>query len=138
MNTAFLAYITNLGKYNEGPLVGEYVSFPTTSEEIKACFQRIGIDGKRYEEFFITDYDCYVSGLHGILGEYENLDCLNYLASLIVEMADYELEKFEAVLEAGDWGSSSTDLINLFYNIEDYSFYPDIQTEDDLYNAPRR
>ncbi len=29
----FAAFITNLGKYNEGALVGEWVKFPTTAEE---------------------------------------------------------------------------------------------------------
>ena len=27
----FAAFITNLGKYNEGALVGEWVKFPTTA-----------------------------------------------------------------------------------------------------------
>ena len=30
----FAAFITNLGKYNEGELVGEWVKFPTTAEEL--------------------------------------------------------------------------------------------------------
>lgn len=82
----FEAYITNLGKYNEGELVGEWVKFPTTSEELQKVFERIGIGskddfGNPYEEWFISDYDCYVNGLYEKLGEYENLDELNYLAS---------------------------------------------------------
>ena len=36
----FEAYITNLGKYNEGELVGEWVKFPTTSEDMKKVFNR--------------------------------------------------------------------------------------------------
>ena len=39
----FAAFVTNLGKYNEGELVGEWVKFPTTPEEMQAVFQRIGI-----------------------------------------------------------------------------------------------
>ena len=31
----FAAFITNLGKYNEGSLVGEWVKFPTTAEELQ-------------------------------------------------------------------------------------------------------
>ena len=46
---AFEAFITNLGKYNEGFLVGEWVKFPVTNEEMQAVFKRIGI-GRRYEE----------------------------------------------------------------------------------------
>ena len=85
MAALFEAYITNLGKYNEGELVGEWVKFPTTSEELQKVFERIGIGskddfGNPYEEWFISDYDCYVDGLYEKLGEYENLDELNYLA----------------------------------------------------------
>ena len=40
---AFEAFITNLGKYNEGFLVGEWVKFPVTNEEMQAVFRRIGI-----------------------------------------------------------------------------------------------
>ena len=68
----FAAFITNLGKYNEGELVGEWVKFPTTAEELKEVFKRIGIGqkddfGQPYEEWFITDYDCYVDGLYSKL-----------------------------------------------------------------------
>ena len=48
-------------KYNEGALVGEWVKFPTTSEELQKEFERIVIGSKDdfghpYEEWFITDY----------------------------------------------------------------------------------
>ena len=42
----FEAYITNLGKYNEGELVGEWVKFPTTSEDLQKVFEQIGIGSK--------------------------------------------------------------------------------------------
>ena len=35
----FAAFITNLGKYNEGALVGEWVKFPTTAEELKTMLE---------------------------------------------------------------------------------------------------
>ena len=75
----FAVYVTNLGKYNEGMLVGEWVHLPTTTKEMKDVFKRIGIGqqddfGCPYEEWFITDYDCYVTGLFRGFGEYENLD----------------------------------------------------------------
>ena len=62
------AFITNLGKYNEGELVGKWHGFPTTSEEIMQTFNEIGIDGVNYEEFFITDYGCAINGLSSYLG----------------------------------------------------------------------
>ena len=39
----FEAFVTNLGKYNEGMLVGEWVKLPTTEEEMQKVFERIGI-----------------------------------------------------------------------------------------------
>ena len=106
MDTPFEAYVTNLGKYNEGRLVGESLKFPTTTEEVQALLKRIGIDGVRYEEIFITDYEVNISGLYDCLGEYESIDELNYLASLISEMDQSDREKFEAVIDSGEYSGS--------------------------------
>ena len=78
-------YLTNLGKYNEGMLVGEWLSLPATDEEIEAVKTRIGIN-EQYEEWFITDYETDVDGL--TVGEYDNLDELNELAEVIEEDAE--------------------------------------------------
>ena len=133
----FAAFITNLGKYNEGELVGEWVKFPTTAEEMKEVFKRIGIGqrddfGQPYEEWFITDYDCYVDGLYDKLGEYENLDELNYLASKLDEMSESEYAQFQAGMEMGDHCGSLQEIINLTENLDCYEIYPDIEDYDDL------
>ena len=133
----FAAFITNLGKYNEGALVGEWVKFPTTAEELKKVFERIGIGakddfGQTYEEWFITDYDCYVDGLYDLLGEYANLDELNYLASKLDNMSQDEYERFQAAMEIGDHTGSIQELINLTENLDCYDVYPDIHDHDDL------
>ena len=133
----FAAFITNLGKYNEGELVGEWVKFPTTAEEMKEVFKRIGIGqrddfGQPYEEWFITDYDCYVDGLYDKLGEYENLDELNYLASKLDEMSNSEYAQFQAGMEMGDHCGSLQEIINLTENLDCYEVYPHIADYDDL------
>ena len=133
----FAAFITNLGKYNEGSLVGEWVKFPTTAEELQKVFERIGIGskddfGQPYEEWFIADYDCYVDGLYDKLGEYENLDELNYLASKLDEMSQGEYEQFQAAMEIGDHSGSLQEIINLTENLDCYDIYPDIHDHDDL------
>ena len=133
----FAAFITNLGKYNEGELVGEWVKFPTTAEEMKEVFKRIGIGqrddfGQPYEEWFITDYDCYVDGLYDKLGEYESLDELNYLASKLDEMSDSEYAQFQAGMEMGDHCGSLQEIINLTENLDCYEVYPHIADYDDL------
>ena len=133
----FAAFVTNLGKYNEGELVGEWVKFPTTAEEMKQVFDRIGIGktgdfGQTYEEWFITDYDCYVDGLYDKLGEYESLDELNYLASKLDEMDRGEYEQFQAAMEIGDHSGSVQEIINLTENLDCYDVYPGIEDYDDL------
>ena len=133
------AFITNLGKYNEGTLTGEWVSFPATLEDIQKVFERIGIgtknkDGSIYEEWFITAYNCNVDGLAKNIdfGEYESLDELNYLASKINELNSYGLEKFQGALEAGDYTGSIKDVINLTDNLDKYEVYPDVKNCEDL------
>ena len=48
--TVFEAYITNLGKYAEGQLVGETLKFPATTEEVQSLLKNIGVDGVRYSK----------------------------------------------------------------------------------------
>ena len=133
----FAAFITNLGKYNEGELIGEWVKFPTSAEEIRTVLDSIGIGqaddfGNPYEEWFITDYDCYVDGLYDKLGEYENLDELNYLASRLDDMTQGEYAQFQAAMEVGDHCGSLQEIINLTENLDCYDVYPDIDDYDDL------
>ena len=117
--------------------MGEWVKFPTTAEELKKVFDRIGIGqkddfGQPYEEWFITDYDCYVGTLYDKLGEYENLDELNYLASKLEEMGEGEYAQFQAAMEVGDHSGSLQEIINLTDNLDCYDLYPSIQDYDDL------
>ena len=133
----FAAFITNLGKYNEGELIGEWVKFPTSAEEIRTVLDSIGIGqeddlGNLYEEWFITDYDCYVDGLYDKLGEYENLDELNYLAAKLDDMPQGEYAQFQAAMEVGDHCGSLQEIINLTENPDCYDVYLDIHDYDDL------
>lgn len=50
-------FLKNVGKYNEGELVGEWVELPVSQGELQEVFDHIGIN-EEYEEYFITDYDC--------------------------------------------------------------------------------
>ena len=126
------AFITNLGKYNEGELCGEWLKLPAAKADVQALFSRIGVDGVIYEEMFITDYDTDIDGLYSCLGENESLNELNYLASMLSDMEDWELEKFEAALKYGDYTGSVKDLINLAQNLDCYDYIPGIEDEEDL------
>ena len=113
-------------------LVGETLKFPTTAQEVEALLKRIGVDGVRYQEIFITSFDGDVLGLYDHLSEYENLDELNHLACLLSELTSSELETLEAVLDSGDHCSSVRDIINLTQNLDCYGFYPGVSDEETL------
>ena len=132
MSTVFEAYITNLGKYAEGQLVGETLKFPATTEEVQSLLKNIGVDGVRYEEFFITAFDGDVMGLYDYLTEYENLDELNHLAHLISELDSDEIETLEAALNKGDHTSSVEDIINLVHNLDCYDLHPGVTDDETL------
>ncbi len=126
------AFVTNLGRYNEGHLDGEFLKLPATTEEVQTLLKRIHVDGVRYEEIFITDYETDIPGLRDCLGEYESIDELNYLASLLDDMPEWEAEKFAAAMEFGEHTGSVRHLINLTQNLDCFEFYPGIENEDDL------
>lgn len=131
-NTQFQAYLTNLGKYNEGELIGKWVEFPTTHEEIQKALTDIGIDNKRYEEYFFTDYETDIDGLYEHLPEYAGIDELNYLASRLEELSDYEREHFEAALVMGENCGSVAELINLTENLDCYYYNSGVHDAYDL------
>lgn len=46
MDTKARIFVTNLGKYNEGELIGEWLKLPFTDDELKNLLNRIGISDK--------------------------------------------------------------------------------------------
>lgn len=89
-------YLTNLAKYNEGELLGEWLELPATEEEIKEALENIGTP----EEYFISDYDTAFYGLD--ISEFANIKELNALAEELKSLDAYELEAVQAYLLAGD------------------------------------
>lgn len=119
-------FLTNLGKYNEGNLIGEWVELPCTDEELEEAKERIGIsdepdeNGIYYEEWFITDYETDLPGV--TVGEYDDLDELNELAETLEGLDEYEKEIVEAILSNGyqlDDALCMKDDCIIYYNCSD-------------------
>lgn len=134
----FRAFITNAGKYSEGELVGKWVDFPTTAQHMKDVMNDIGIgsertDGTRYEEIFITDYDCNIPELERGLGEYSSIDELNHLATLIDKLDDEYSEILYAAFETEYSGNTGV-AVNLVENIQHGAFelLSGIKNEEDM------
>ncbi|MEX9764959.1 antirestriction protein ArdA [Proteus mirabilis] len=125
-------FITNLGKYNEGELVGEWLELPATSKEIEHCLMRIGIDGIQYEEYFLTDYESSIDGLSSYISEYSLLDELNELATQLAMLSPDEIDLYQAAIEIGSSASSIHDLIHLADNLDSFQQLAGVNNEYDL------
>lgn len=126
------AWIGNLGKYNEGELVGEWVTFPVDDDEWNEVLARIGLDHEDpdtgeivhtgYEEHFVADYDGEVD-LFEYFGEFPGLDWLNETAENL-EYWQNDEDLFYAALEYANLEEvleSSPDYWMLLSNvIDDY------------------
>ena len=116
-------YVTNLGKYNEGFLIGKWLELPATEEEIEKTLEEIGIsdepdeDGIYYEEYFITDYETDMDGLK--VSEYSNIDDLNELAETIDDLDEDEKEIVNAIIGEGyslEDAIDKKDDVMIYYN----------------------
>ena len=115
-------FITTLGKYNEGVLVGEWITFPIDEEDLKAVLERIGIN-EEYEEAFFTDWE---SDIDCGFGECENIEHINELAERLEEIeSSYEIDKLEAIIEA-----TGCDLEQAMEEMDDAIFYPGYTLEE--------
>ena len=91
----FKIFIANLGKYNEGKLIGEWINLPFTEREMEELLDKIGIN-EEYEEVFISDYE---NEFGYTVNEYDNLDELNEIAHKLDNLTIDEEEKIKAGLE---------------------------------------
>ena len=73
-------YIANLGKYNEGYLVGAWFTFPIDEEDVK---EKIGLN-EQYEEYAIHDTDNFPIAI----GEYVSIEELNEMYEMTFGGAD--------------------------------------------------
>ena len=116
------AYIANLGKYNEGELVGGWIDLPTTDEEIDEFLRdTVGIN-EQYEEYALHDWE---SDYMEYPGEYINLNELNEQCSEIDELDEWDMIVFKAANEV--FGVDIED-----FDAGNYTLYEGCHTDEDL------
>ena len=121
-------FLTNLGKYNEGCLMGEWVKLPVPEDKLEAVLRRIGIN-ERYEEYFITDYESLFSNLY--ISEYASIAELNDFAERVEELADFDYEKLAAVLES-ESSMSIAEILEIIDQLDEFDLLTEVQTEEEL------
>lgn len=121
-------YLTNLGKYVEGCLIGQWVQLPIPQERLQEVLTQIGI-GDGHEEYFITDSETDILDIS--IDEYASIDELNELAAKIEELADSDYTRLAAVLE---WESplAVAGVIEIIENLDSYDLLPDVEDDEAL------
>lgn len=111
-------YIANLGKYNEGYLVGAWFTFPIDEEDVK---EKIGLN-EQYEEYAIHDTDNFPIAI----GEYVSIEELNEMYEMIEELPDYIVDCLDEFIS--HYGT----LEEVVEHEDDIYYYPDCETMKDV------
>lgn len=112
-------YLTNLGKYNEGYLIGEWVTLPVDDDELEEVKERIGIN-EYYEEWFITDYESDIDGVE--VNEYSDIYELNEMAEILEGLDESDKEIIEAIMSEGytiNEAINKKDYVMVYYGCDD-------------------
>ena len=124
-------FITNLGMYNEGYLVGKWVKLPVSEDKLDEVLKAIGIN-EYYEEFFISDFENErIIGLSEVVSEYSSVQALNKLAQRLEELSDDEADKLGAVLEYEACRSVS-DVLELLDELDNFDLLTDVTDDEEL------
>lgn len=96
--SAISIFATNLGRYNEGYLVGDWIDLPMDHDELWDTVNRVCKVDPLHEEVFITDYETD-SGLDIRIHEYESIDAVNALAAAIETLDPWQVDAVNAWTE---------------------------------------
>ena len=134
MSETFSILIDSRSRFETGQPGGEWLSIPTTTEQLHAAMRSVGITAKNPQDFFINGFsnteqypfDVPLSVIQG-----STIDELNYLGKLLEMQGDDDRDKFTAAVTLGEHAGSVKDLINLAQNLDCYWIYPTVRTEAD-------
>lgn len=110
-------YVANLGKYNEGELVGAWFEPPIDYDEMA---ERIGLN-EFYEEYAIHDYE-----LPFEIDEYTSIEEVNRLCEMVEDLPEYIQDNLR---ELQDYFSSIEDLCD---HQDDIIYYPGCEDMADV------
>ena len=118
-------WVGNLGKYNEGNLVGRWIELPIDEDDLEKVLESIGIDNEEYEEIFIADYDLPFDSSE--FGEYTSIERLNDIAERYDCLSDDEKEVFNEISDEFKLDEAFDIIEN-----EDYVIYYDCDNMGDV------
>ena len=119
-------FLTDLQAYNEGHLVGKWITLPLTDQEWVMALNELLTEGEHiagsedHEEWFITDYEAEFT-----IDEYEDIDSLNNKAEIYSNLDDDDLIKIKYLVDYH--GYNTFDAIE---KLDDVELYEDTTMND--------
>ena len=134
MNEQFSVLIDSRSRFETGEPGGVWLSIPTTTEQLHAAMESVGITADNPQDFFIngfanTEQQPFDVPLAVI--QSASMDELNYLGNLLSMQSDEDKDKFAAAVTLGERAGSVKDLINLAQNLDCYWIYPTVRNEEE-------
>ena len=117
-------WLGDLGAYNEGRLVGEWLSLPMDAEELATKVSKYSHEGT--QDYFIADWE-YPSTFTNLVTETTNPIALNEMVerlSVLSMKPDYDLARVGYLVANGH------DLSDALDNYEDVTFYEGCSLKD--------
>ena len=134
MSETFSVLIDSRSRFETGQPGGEWLSMPTTTEQLHAAMKSVGITADNPQDFFINGFsntEAYPFDVPLSVVQGSTIDELNYLGKLLEMQGDGDRDKFTAAVTLGEHAGSVKDLINLAQNLDCYWIYPAVRTEAD-------
>ena len=134
MSEQFSILIDSRTRFETGEPGGVWLPMPTTTQQLHAAMESVGITADNPQDFFIngfadTEQQPFDVPLPVI--QSAGIDELNYLGKLLEMQGDEDRDKFTAAVTLGERAGNIKDLINLAQNLDCYWLYPTVQSEED-------
>ena len=116
INEQFSILIDSRSRFETGKPGGVWLPMPTTTEQLHAAMESVGITADNPQDFFINGYssteDCPFDLPLSVI-QSASMDELNYFGKLLEMQSDGDKDKFAAAVTHGEYAGSMKDLINL-------------------------
>ena len=134
MSEQFSILIDSRTRFETGEPGGVWLPMPTTTQQLHAAMESVGITADNPQDFFINGFaDTEQQPFDVPLAVIQSagIDELNYLGKLLEMQSDEDRDKFTAAVTLGERAGNIKDLINLAQNLDCYWLYPTVQSEED-------
>lgn len=129
-------YVTDLAAYNNGYLIGKWISLPVEEDELKQEINQVLVDGATtcgynevHEEYFITDYEWEEINIFEV-DEFDNVFELNEKVKLLEDLTQSQVKGVRYLIDYG----ICTDIEDAISKCDDVVIFEDQSLEDVAYN----